>query len=52
VSERAVKPGTQTETPDGFKVEVLEGLRAGERVAVAPTGTTLFDGAEITAEAR
>ena len=45
VNERAIKPGTQLNQ----RIEVLEGLRAGERVAVAVQGE-LRDGASIRAE--
>src|SRR6266446_2401899 len=34
VVERVIKPGQQTETPQGVRVEVLEGLHAGERLAI------------------
>lgn len=47
LSERTIKPGAQNPTPDGVRVEIVEGLRAGERVATAPAGTTLYDGAPI-----
>jgi len=46
VAERPIKPGTQ----QGQRVEVLEGLRAGERVAVALEGE-LRDGATVREEA-
>ncbi len=42
VAERQIKPGAQ----QGQRVEVLEGLRAGERVAVAVRGD-LRDGAAV-----
>ncbi len=42
VAERPIKPGTQQDA----RVEVLEGLRAGERVAVAVEGE-LRDGATV-----
>jgi hypothetical protein len=29
------------------RVEVIEGLRAGERIATAPAGTTLYDSAPV-----
>ena len=48
LSERTIKPGAQNPTPDGVRVEIVEGLRAGERVAIAPAGTTLYDGAADT----
>jgi RND family efflux transporter MFP subunit len=47
LSERTIKPGAQNPTPDGVRVEIVEGLRASERVATAPAGTTLYDGAPI-----
>ncbi|PYU35471.1 MAG: hypothetical protein DMG28_02630 [Acidobacteria bacterium] len=45
VGERAIKPGTQ----QNQRMEVLEGLRAGERVAVA-VRDQLYDGASVRAE--
>jgi len=42
VAERPIRPGTQ----EGARVEVLEGLRAGERVAVPAEGE-LRDGASV-----
>ncbi len=49
MAERAVKPGVQSNTSGGgVQVEIREGLKAGEKVAVAPPGTTLFDGARIS----
>ncbi len=45
VAERPIKPGTQ----EGARVEVLEGLRAGERVAV-PLEGELRDGATVRAQ--
>src|SRR2546422_6158730 len=45
VGERAIKPGTQ----QNQRMEVLEGLRAGERVAVADRDQ-LYDGASVRAE--
>ncbi len=42
VAERQIKPGTQ----QGSRVEILEGLRAGERVA-APLEGELRDGAAV-----
>jgi RND family efflux transporter MFP subunit len=47
LAERTIKPGAQNQTPQGVRVEVIEGLRAGERIAVAPAGTTLYDGAPV-----
>ena len=52
VKERMIKPGTQTATPDGVRVEILEGLKAGERLALAVAGSTLQDGAAIHEESR
>ncbi len=46
VAERPIKPGAQ----QGARVEVLEGLRAGERVAV-PLEGELRDGATVREEA-
>ncbi len=46
VAERAIKPGAQ----QNQRIEVLEGLRAGERVAVALDGE-LRDGATIREQA-
>jgi RND family efflux transporter MFP subunit len=47
LTERTVKPGAQNQTAQGVRVEVIEGLRAGERIAMAPAGTTLYDGAPV-----
>jgi RND family efflux transporter MFP subunit len=47
LAERQVKPGPQTDTSHGVQVEILDGLHTGERVAVAPAGTILFDGAPV-----
>jgi len=47
LAERTVKPGAQNQTTQGVRVEVIEGLRAGERIAMAPAGTTLYDGAPV-----
>src|SRR5690242_975434 len=47
LAERTIKIGAQNQTAQGTRVEVLEGLRAGEQVAVAPAGTVLYDGAPI-----
>ena len=47
LAERTIKPGAQNQTPQGVRVEVIEGLRAGEQIAVAPAGTTLYDGAPV-----
>ena len=52
LSERTIKPGAQNQTPQGVRVEILEGLRAGERIALAASGTTLSDGAPIHELAR
>jgi len=51
VVERVIKPGQQTETPQGVRVEVLEGLHAGERLAIAPPGTNMLDGAPVHEQA-
>src|SRR5437879_12163756 len=45
LAERTIKPGAQNQTPQGTRVEVIEGLRAGERIAMAPGGTTPNGGA-------
>ena len=47
LAERTIKPGAQNQTPQGVRVEVIEGLRAGEQIAMAPAGTTLYDGAPV-----
>ena len=47
LAERAIKPGAQNQTPQGVRVEVIEGLRAGERIATAPAGTSLYGGAPV-----
>jgi multidrug efflux pump subunit AcrA (membrane-fusion protein) len=47
LAERAIKLGAQNQTPQGVRVEVIEGLRAGEQIAMAPAGTTLYDGAPV-----
>jgi RND family efflux transporter MFP subunit len=47
LAERRIKPGAQNQTPQGVRVEVIEGLRAGEQIAMAPAGTTLYDGAPV-----
>ena len=47
LSERTIKPGVQNQTPEGVRVEVTEGLRAGERIAIAPAGTILYDGTPV-----
>jgi len=52
LSERTIKPGAQNQTPQGVRVEILEGLRAGERIALAASGTTLSDGAPVHEQAR
>lgn len=46
VSERQIQPGGQTEDERGRQVEILEGLRPGERLAVALNGD-LRDGAVV-----
>src|ERR1019366_7642786 len=45
--ERRIKPGAQNETPHGVRVEVIEGLKAGEHVAAGPATTSLYDGAPV-----
>ena len=52
LAERSVKPGQQTNASHGVQVEVLEGLHAGERVAVAPASTILFEGEQVREERR
>jgi RND family efflux transporter MFP subunit len=52
LAERTVKPGQQANTSTGVQAEVVEGLHAGERVAVAPAGTVLFEGARVREERR
>lgn len=47
VVERRIKPGAQNQTPQGVRVQVLEGLKAGERVAAGPAATSLYDGAPV-----
>jgi RND family efflux transporter MFP subunit len=47
LAERTIKLGSQNETPQGVRVEVVEGLRAGERIALIPAGTTLYEGAPV-----
>jgi hypothetical protein len=47
LAERTIKPGAQNQTPQGVRVEVIEGLRAGEQIAMAPAGATLYDGAPV-----
>jgi RND family efflux transporter MFP subunit len=47
VVERRIKPGAQNETPQGVRVEVIEGLKAGESVAAGPTASSLYDGASV-----
>ncbi len=42
IQEREIKPGTQENT----RIEVLEGLRPGERIAIAREGE-LYDGATV-----
>ena len=46
-SERRIKPGAQNETPQGVRVQVVEGLKAGESVAAGKTVGSLYDGAPI-----
>jgi multidrug efflux pump subunit AcrA (membrane-fusion protein) len=45
VQEREIKPGTQ----ESDHIEVLEGVKPGERIAVAREGE-LFDGATVKAQ--
>jgi RND family efflux transporter MFP subunit len=52
VTERAIKPGAQTETAQGMRMEVVEGLKAGDRLAVAPANVALYDGAPIHEQRR
>ena len=47
VVERRIKPGAQNQTPQGVRVQVLEGLKAGERVAAGPAAASLYDGAPV-----
>lgn len=51
LSERTIKPGAENQTPGGVRVEITEGLRAGERVAISTAGTTLYEGAVVHEEA-
>jgi len=46
VSERQIRPGGQTEDARGRRFEVAEGLKPGDRVAVAISGD-LHDGATV-----
>lgn len=46
VSERQIRPAGQTEDDRGHRFEVAEGLKPGDRVAVAITGD-LHDGATV-----
>ena len=52
LAERSVKPGQQANTSHGVQVEVVVGLHAGERVAVAPASTILFEGEQVREERR
>lgn len=47
VSERQIRPAGQTEDDRGRRFEVAEGLKPGDRVAVAVSGD-LHDGATVT----
>jgi RND family efflux transporter MFP subunit len=47
VSERLIRPAGQTEDERGRRFEVAEGLKPGDRVAVAVSGD-LHDGATVT----
>src|SRR5215831_14944778 len=49
VSERQIRPAGQTEDERGRRFEVAEGLKPGDRVAVAVTGD-LHDGATVQAQ--
>jgi RND family efflux transporter MFP subunit len=51
VVEREVKTGLQNSTPSGVRVDITEGLKVGEQVALAPPGT-LFNGAIVSVQAR
>jgi len=46
VSERQIRPAGQTEDERGRRFEVAEGLKPGDRVAVAVAGE-LHDGAVV-----
>jgi membrane fusion protein, multidrug efflux system len=50
VSERQIRPGGQTEDERGRRFEVAEGLKPGDRVAVAISGE-LHDGAVVQEQA-
>ena len=50
VSERQIRPAGQTEDERGRRFEVAEGLKPGDRVAVAISGD-LHDGATVQAQA-
>ena len=52
VAERRIKPGTQNQTPQGVRIQVVEGLKAGERVAAGPAASSLFDGAPVRETSR
>ena len=47
VVERRIKPGAQNQTPQGVRIQVVEGLKAGERVAAGPAVNSLYDGAPV-----
>ena len=47
VVERRIKPGAQNDTPQGVRIQVVEGLKAGERVAAGPAVNSLYDGAPV-----
>ncbi len=51
VAERQIKPGSESSAAGITRIEVIEGLRAGERVVVAVDGD-LRDGAVVREEAR
>ena len=50
VSERQIRPAGQTEDERGRRFEVAEGLKPGDRVAVAVSGE-LHDGAVVQEQA-
>jgi membrane fusion protein (multidrug efflux system) len=47
VVERKIKPGAQNDTPQGVRIQVVEGLNAGEHVAAGPAANSLYDGAPV-----
>jgi RND family efflux transporter MFP subunit len=46
-AERRIKPGAQNDTPQGVRIQVVEGLKAGERVAAGAAVNSLYDGAPV-----